>query len=175
MRKAGITVWALLAAASAGPALAQERAPARADQWQKVIECRKETDPAQRLACMDAAIAAVERAEANRELVVIDRRQTELQARDDFGQRKPEEQLARALPRPKVREVRSTVTASRLRAYSRGWLIALADGSVWEQIDREEVYRTPKPGLSAHITRGLLGSFFLVLDGSTAMRVRRID
>lgn len=158
----------------AGQAQAQERAaPPSADRWQDVLECRKETDPTRRLACMDAAIAAAEAAERRGELVVRDRRQVEARQREEFGRRTapPEDPAVAAR---KIREVRSTITFSRFRPHEREWVIALADGSVWRQIGTEEIYKTPRIGLPVVITRGMLGNFFLVVDGATAIRVRRV-
>jgi hypothetical protein len=161
---------ALLATAAAAQ---ERRMPPSADRWQDVLECRKETDPARRLACMDAAIAAAEAAERAGELVVRDRRRAERQEREDFGlrQRRAEDPVLAAR---RVREVRSTITFSRFRPYEQEWVIALADGSVWRQIGTEEIYRTPRIGLPVEITRGMLGNFFLVVDDATAIRVRRV-
>lgn len=169
-----IILVALGMVALGSAAQAQERrAPASADRWQDVLECRKETDPARRLACMDAAIAAAEAAERAGELVVRDRRQVERRQREDFGLRQPRPQDPVVASR-KVREIRSTITFSRFRPYEQEWVIALADGSVWRQIGTEEIYKTPRIGLPVEITRGMLGNFFMVVDDATAIRVRRV-
>jgi hypothetical protein len=167
-------VLAAILSGWSGQVQAQGRAAApAADRWQDVLECRKETDPSRRLACMDAAIAAAEAAERSGELVVRDRSQVETKQREEFGLRtpRPEDPVVAAR---KVNEVRSTITFSRFRPYEREWVIALADGSVWRQIGTEEIYKTPRIGLPVEITRGMLGNFFLVVDGATAIRVRRV-
>jgi hypothetical protein len=169
-----VVVIAAVVAALGGETHSQERAaPPSADRWQDVLECRKETDPSRRLACMDAAIAAAEAAERSGELVVRDRRQTERKQREEFGLRQPRAEDPVVAAR-KMRDLRSTITFSRFRPHEQEWVIALADGSVWRQIGNEEIYKTPRIGLPVEITRGMLGNFFLVVDDATAIRVRRV-
>lgn len=170
-----VAVIALVLAGLSGPVVAQERTPPpSADRWQDVLECRKETDPTRRLACMDAAIAAAEAAERSGELVVRDRQQVETKQREEFGLRQPAP-VDPVVEARKVKEVRSTITFSRWRPHHQLWVIALADGSVWTQLGNEEVYKTPRIGLPVVITRGMLGNFFMVVDGASAIRVRRIQ
>lgn len=170
-----IVRMAALAVALVWAGAASAQAP-RADRWQNVVECRAQTDPAKRLACMDAAIAAAEAAERSGEMVVIEKSEVERAAKEDFGLRGQSRTAAapRVMRRPDIRELRTTVTAARLRPYEKEWVIALADGSVWRQIGNEEIFKRPRPGLPVEITRGLLNNFFLVVDGATAIRVRRI-
>lgn len=158
-----------------GGAQAQPAPQPLPDRYQKVVECSRETDPARRLACMDAAIAEAEKARRSGDLVITDRAGIEATERREFGLSREREAQRRAeLARSTVRDLRTTVVAARLRPYEREWVIALADGSVWRQTGSDEIFRKPKPGLPVEVTRGVLGSFFLVVDGATAIRVRRV-
>ena len=51
--------------------------------------------------------------------------------------------------------------------------IAMADGSVWLQIDDRRMALSPRPGQKIQIKTASLGSYFLSLEGRPAIRVRR--
>ena len=55
-----------------------------------------------------------------------------------------------------------------------GWVITLEDGARWEQTDAMIFGRNPKPGATATIKRGALGSFKMSIDGSPSCKARRI-
>jgi len=78
----------LIAALSAPPILAAP-APAaptdRAKELQQLIECRKLTDPTQRLACYDQAATVLDQAEAKGDIVVVNREQARKVRRQAFG------------------------------------------------------------------------------------------
>lgn len=170
-------VVAVAAALAGGSALAAPAAPPRADRWQAIVECRRETNDKSRLACMDAAIAAAEAAEANRELVIVDRKRAEAEDRSRFGLTGGET-LAQAVTKPlkpaRIRNYDSTVLRAFQSSYLKEWIFWLADGSVWRQHGDDEIYREPKQGSTVSISRGALGTFFLVVDRGFAVRVRRI-
>lgn len=178
-KKAG---WAL-ALAAAGlalsvPVLAQSGpggAPysGRAETLQQLTECRKITDPSARLACYDAASAAIESAETSGDLVVMDRRQIREAKRSLFGF---DASALNIFDRGSSPEIIDNVTLTIDRAYlgdGGKWVLVMDDGQVWRQVDTESVSRDPRKGSKAEIRRAALGSYFLKIDGQRSIRARR--
>ena len=169
----------LMLMAAAGTAGAQTAAPSapRPDRWQQVVECRKETNDKARLACMDAAIAALEAAEANHEVVVIDRRRVERDRKKNFGLPQGEsvaEAATEPLRAPRVDRYEATVLQTIQSSFLHEWIFWLSDGSVWRQQGADEIYRKPHKGSDVVISKGTLGGFFLVADRGFAIRVHRV-
>ena len=168
---------ALAAVALGGPALAQPSAAAtdRAAALKQLSDCRRVADEAQRLACYDAAAAAVDTAEASGELVVMDRGQVQTAKRSLFGF---DTSALNIFDRgdPERRVVVDNVTLTVERGY-RGeggkWVVVMSDGQVWQQIDNTNLNDPPKRGDEARIRKASLGSYFMNIDGQTAIRARR--
>lgn len=164
-----------LAAAAAAAALAgQTPAPLeRPETLSRLMACRVVADSAARLACYDAAAGALDAAEREGEVVVIDRAQVAETRRQLFGFEMP------TLPRLFGPEGGETVDSieTTLQGASRNnegrWVFRLADGGVWRQIDTEGVRFENRPGQSVRVRKGALGSFLLTVGGSRAVRVRR--
>jgi hypothetical protein len=55
------------------------------------------------------------------------------------------------------------------------WVMVLADGARWQQIDSRILARDPKPGMTIGIRRAAMGSFLANVAGQPAMRVRRLN
>src|SRR6478609_1455141 len=72
-------------AAMAAPQLAQAADAPSAASFKAVLDCRKITESAQRLACYDAAAAKMGEAETRGDIVVIDRAQASAAHREAFG------------------------------------------------------------------------------------------
>jgi hypothetical protein len=72
-------------------------------------------------------------------------------------------------------EVKSidTTVASSSQVEGGRYRIAMADGSVWLQIDDRRMALSPRPGQKIQIKTASLGSYFLSLEGRPAIRVRR--
>lgn len=171
---------AAAAVACAAPALAQPRPAAavtdRAAALKQLSDCRTIADANQRLACYDAAAAAVDAAEAAGDLVVMDRNQVQTAKRSLFGF---DTSALNIFDRgdPEQRVVVDNVTLIVERAY-RGeggkWVVVMTDGQVWQQVDNTDMYKAPKSGSEARIRKAALGSYFMNIDGQTAIRARRI-
>ena len=54
-----------------------------------------------------------------------------------------------------------------------GWVIKLADGSVWSQTD-DWPGLDARPGKKVVVKRGTLGSFWLSIAGQNGIKVKRI-
>lgn len=165
----GLAAAAMAAALSGQTPPAQERPGALA----RLVECRSVADSAARLACYDAAASALDSAERQGDVVVLDRAQVTESRRQMFGFEVP------ALPRlfgpSGDADISSIETTLRLASQARdgSWVFRLEDGSVWSQTDTAHVSFSNRPGQSVRVRRAALGTFLLTVGGSRAVRVRR--
>jgi hypothetical protein len=166
---------ALLVAALLAPGLAQAKPgddKRHAAAFSAVLDCRKLTDGAARLACYDAAAAKMDEAEAKGEIVVIDRTQAREAHREAFGLPIPSLSfVTRALQPEEVDQIRSRVKAARADGYGK-WTFVLEDGAVWRQI-AGDLLRDPKAGSAVVIQRGAIGSFKMSVDNQPTIKVHR--
>jgi len=155
------------------PAFAADVAKPRAAQLQAVVDCRKLTDPAERLACYDGATAKLEAAEKAGDVVVVDREQVREAQRSAFGFnfRMPTFISGDSTKGEKLQSLESTVAEA--RTVNGKWVIVLADGAIWNQTDNEPIGRSPKAGSKVTIRQGSVGSFFLSVDGQRSVRAKR--
>ena len=173
-----IMLWAGVTAAFAAEKVSAQK---RAQVLQAVVDCRAMTDANARLACYDAAAARLDEAEASGQVVVVDKEQVRQVRREVFGLELPSLDIfGRATKRSggasangdEVDRVAGTVkSASRLADGK--WRVELETGAVWRQIDTTDLPNDPHPGSKVEIRRAALGSFFMKLDGQTAIRAHR--
>jgi hypothetical protein len=165
-----------VAAAVALASLAGQAAPPqeRAGSLARVTACRDIADGAARLSCYDAAVSALDSAERQGEVVVMDRAQIGEARRQLFGFEMP------ALPRlfgptEGVAEINSieTTLQSATQVADNRWVFRLADGGVWRQIDSDSIRHRPRQGDAVRVRKASLGSFLLTVGDSRAVRVRR--
>jgi hypothetical protein len=157
-----------------GAAPPQIRPEGRAQVLERLVECRKITEAAQRLSCYDAAAAALDQAEAKGDIVVVDRAQARKVRRQAFGFHVPSITL---FERGETEEEISTITGTIDRAGMNGggkWVFTLKDGGVWVQIDSNSLMLDPRPGQTVKIRRATLGSYLLTVNGQ-AIRVHRAE
>jgi hypothetical protein len=148
-------------------------APATAPIVQEVIDCRKLQDTAARLACYDRAVDGMAKAQTTGDLVTIDREQRRAVRRQAFGLTLPALAMFDAGEKPEeVNRIKATVKSAS-RDPRKWWIIILEDGGIWRQIEEGDVDRPPHPGSTVAIRKAALGSFFMNIDGQTAIRVRR--
>ena len=55
------------------------------------------------------------------------------------------------------------------------WTFRLDDGAAWTQVDSEALMLPPRAGMRVDIRKGMVGSYFLGLDGHAGVRVRRVQ
>jgi hypothetical protein len=165
----------LAALAMAASPAAQTPPPAqqRPETVERLAACRVVADNAARLACYDAAAAALDTAQQQGELVVIDRAQVNETRRQLFGFDMP------TLPRlfnggggEDLSAIETTLQSASQASENR-WVFRLADGSVWRQIDSEPVRFQNRPGQEVRVRKASLGSFLMTVGSSRAVRVRR--
>jgi hypothetical protein len=168
----------LLAAGAAGtaaPALAQPAPGERAAIVQALSDCRKLTDDSARLACYDKAAAAFEQAETKGDIVVVDREQARKVRRQAFGFSLPSISLFEKGESQEELENVGGVVASARQQGSGQWTIKLEDGAIWAQVDNNELFKTPKPGMAVKIRKASLGSYLMTIENQRAMRVKRVE
>lgn len=178
-KTAALRVWALgvgsltIGLALTAPALAADLKAKRAAAFQAVLDCRATQDAAARLACFDAAASSLDQAETNGEIVVIDREQATTARKQAFGFELPSLTLFdRVAPKEDLDRITATLKDA-YRGNDGRWVLVLEDGAVWRQIDSETPSKAPRPGSIIKIRRAALGSFFLNIDGQTAIRAQR--
>jgi hypothetical protein len=171
-----VTGLALLAALGASAAAAPPKdAPGRAAIVQKLIDCRKLTDDAARLACYDQAAAAFDQAEAKGDVVVVDREQARKVRRQAFGFTIPSISIFEKSETTEEVDNATGVVASARQDANGHWIIKLEDGAVWAQVDANELFKTPKPGMPVKIRKASLGSYLMSVDNQGSFRAHRVE
>ena len=183
MRWRRALIIAAVAAAPATAAFAQARAPQTVptdanNPLVKALEaCRKIPDAAQRVACYDAASAALVNATTSGQVRVVDRNEVRRARRSLFGfslprlpwfsgddsQNDPDDRLD------------STIKSAWLLKNVGRYRIVLADNAVWETTESKLNWIAPRPGQKITILKGVLGNYFLQVDGQVGIRGRRLS
>ena len=164
---AGLFTGAAMSAAAATP-----DAPA-SPLLKGVPDCRGVAAAEARLACYDAAAARLETAAKSGDVVLVDRDQVRAARRQAFGFRLPSLDLfGGGGDEDRVDNV-STLAERAYRDSEGKWVVRTRDGQTWRQIDNQNVARAPKKGSKVEIRRAMMGSYFMNLDGQTAVRARR--
>ncbi len=168
-----LTVTAGLLLGLGAPAAAQTAAPARPELLSRLVGCRAVSDSAARLACYDQTTEALDTAERQGQVVVVDRAQVTAARRQLFGFQLPSitlfDQGDAAEP---INQIETTLSRAVMVGEGR-WLFTLADGTAWRQIDSESVNFRNRAGEAVRVRKASLGSYLLTTGGSRAVRVRR--
>jgi hypothetical protein len=162
----------LFGTASAGAAGAKDARPAI---FQKLVDCRAQQDAALRLACYDAQVAALDDAEAKKELVVVDKAQMKQARKSLFGFSIPKISLFGGgdddQDEEELRILETTVSSAR-QMNDGNWRIQLADGVYWRQMEAKDIF-APKSGDKIKIRRASMGSYLANINGRSAFRIKR--
>jgi hypothetical protein len=178
---------ALLALAAAGVAAAQPAPqPQSPEAIAKVYACAAIADPAQRLACYDAAVGAMKTAESQGEFAAVDAAGVRQIEREAFGFSLPS--LPRlALPSlrrgngtgtaaaPVERTAELSMTIARVGRFDGRQSFVMDNGQVWVLLDSQG-NRLARPGAAVTVKRASLGSYLMSVEaGGAALRVRRAE
>jgi len=147
--------------------------PANAPVVQAVVDCRKIEDSAQRLACYDASVDALNAAQRSGDLVTLDRKQRQAVRKQAFGFTLPTLSMFDT-GEHEVDSIDETL-ASASQGVGGRWVFRMEDGAVWRQIDDEFLSRRPHQGSVVKIKKASLGSFMLSVDGQPGVRAHRDD
>jgi hypothetical protein len=163
----------LSAAAGAAP----RRATPAPEALEGVLRCRAIADEKARLACYDSNVARFETARANRELVVVDRKQIRETKRSLFGLDLPSLSIFGGGDNDDIEEVNSIegVVASAYEDGEGRWVVKLQEGGTWRQIDSALLGRNPRAGSKVKITKAAMGSFMMRIDNQPGIRARRVN
>lgn len=154
---------------AAAPGAAQPQAAA----FSALARCRGIAGDRERLACFDAAAAALDRAETEGQIVVIDRDQVKAVRRQSFGLTLPAFTLFNRGPAEDQVDRVTIELASADQDPRRRWIMTSTEGVVWAQTDDEDVSRDPHKGSTVSIRKAALGSYFCNIDGQRAVRCER--
>jgi hypothetical protein len=166
-------IYGFLPAVAATAAIAAPEAPTRAPAMQSVLDCRAIADPTQRLACYDKAVGGLEQAEKTGDLVTIDRKQRQAVRRQAFGLQLPTLAMFDRGEKPEEAD-RITATLAEAHHNAEGkWVLKLDDGALWRQTDDNELLHAPRAGSKVEVRKGVLGAFFIKVDGQQAFRAHR--
>ena len=172
-RVAAATLLVTVFAAPPAAMAAEAPPPARAAQLQQLLDCRKLTDPTQRLACFDQAAGVLDQAEAKGDVVVVDREQARKVRRQAFGFTLPSMSLFSRGEKPEeITSAEGTIASAR-KLNTGKWEIVLADGARWVQIDLTEIPLDPKPGQKVKIKSAIAGSYLMTVNNQREVRVHR--
>jgi len=171
----------ILAIASAALALASaasaQKTADRPELFRKLIDCRAITDSAQRLACYDAQVGALDVAEKKRDLVVVDRAQMRETRKSLFGFALPNfgifgGKADKEIQAEDVSEIDTTLTSARVIAGG-NWSLVLANGAgTWETMNPLDL--TPKSGDKVHIKKGLMAGYLGSVGYNRGVKFRRV-
>ncbi len=167
---------ALVALALAAPASAQKAGEKRSQVLSRVVDCRKLEDGQARLACYDREVAAMEVAEARKDVVVVDREQLRKTRRTLFGLTLPNLSVFGDDndDQEGVQRIETTIKAVSQNPYGK-WILTLEDGARWAQLDSIELPIDPRPGHPIKIRRAAMGSYLANIKDQNAIRVRRMQ
>ena len=180
MRWRRALIIAAVAAAPASGAYAQARTTTPTDANNPLVKaleaCRQIPDAARRVACYDAASAALVNATTSGQVRVVDRNEVRRARRSLFGfslprlpwfsgddsQLDPDDRLD------------STIKSAWLLRGAGRYRIVLADNAVWETTESKLNWIAPRPGQKITILKGMLGNYFLSVDGQVGLRGKRV-
>ncbi len=140
---------------------------------QQLLNCRAIADSAQRLACFDRQTNVISSAIASRDLVVIDKVRATAAKRSLFGFSVPNFGGLFGSGSDDIKQIESTV-AGVSHNPDGGWVLKLADGSIWSQVDDAPLGLPPRRGDKVIVKRGSLGSFYLELAKQPGFKTKRI-
>ena len=164
---------AALALVGAAPASAQKMPKTATPKiFENVVQCRAIQDSAERLACYDRGVAALDTAQKSNELYVADKTAMKEARRGLFGFSLPRMKIFGDEDLGDLDELETTVAG--VSSGQRGYVITLPDGARWAQTDKRYMDR-PKIGAKIKIEKAVLGSYMASINGKSGFRVERIN
>ena len=165
--------FAVLGMVVAVPASAQKMPKTATPKlFEEVVNCRAIQDSAQRLACYDRGVAALDTAQKSNELYVADKAAMKEARRGLFGFSLPKMKIFGDEDLGDLDELETTIAS--VGSGQRGYIFTLPDGARWMQTDKKYMDR-PKVGAKIRIRKAALGSYMANINGKTGFRVERIN
>jgi hypothetical protein len=182
MRRVCIIVIASFGFAAAAAAQPPAQTPAP-EPLTKVYACAAIAEAQARLACFDAAVAALKSAETQGDFAAVDAARVRQMQRESFGFTLP------SLPKLGLPGMRpgpdgvvaapvpdeQTMRIARLGRFDGRSSFVMENGQVWVLVESKS-NRNARAGASVTIRRALMGSFLMSVEkGGAALRVRRVE
>ena len=166
------TMAGSLIVTSQGTAAPAPTATQRAKVLQALVDCRKLTADAERLACYDRSTAVLDEAEKTGEVVVVDQAKAREVRRQAFGFNLPSLAVFNRNAKDEaVEKLETTIDTVRERANGR-FSVTTTDGALWVQTDGDLSF-PPVHGQPMTITPAMLGSYFCKFNHQPAVRCKR--
>ena len=171
----------------------QSPANAAVSPLEPIYACADKTNPIERLACFDAAVATIRAKEAKSEIVTFDKQRVEKVRREAFGFSLPSlpklgfpafgggpkadskyQSVAKAAVEEDIEDQSFTVVSTRESAGR--VVITLENGQVWRLTEAGELNAPSRPPFKVKIRTAAMGSFILSVEGrNKGYRVRRVE
>jgi hypothetical protein len=141
--------------------------------------CQGKTDPAERLACFDTAVASIVSASAEGEVRVVDREEVRDTRRKLFGFALPDLGIFGGKSDkedPEQAEEFTTLqtTIAAVKGTDRAIIIVTAEGAEWQLSEVPARLLRPKTGQPVEIRAAALSSYFLRINGQKGVKGRRV-
>lgn len=153
-----------------------------------IYACAEKTNPMERLACFDAAVANVKAAEARSEIIALDQPRVAAVRREAFGFRIPSlprfglpsigggggsDATARVAEEAVEEQVFAVSRVSQAGGRTR---LYLENGNIWQLAEAGDFNAPSRPPYNVRIRSATLGSFILSIEGrNKGYRVRRVE
>jgi hypothetical protein len=171
----------------------QNPANAAVSPLEPIYACANKTDPTERLACFDTAVATIRAKEAKSEIVTFDKQRVEKVRREAFGFSLPslpklgfpafgggpkvdskDQSVAAAPAEADIEEQSFTVVSTRESAGR--VVLTLENGQVWRLTEAGELNAAKRPPYQVKIRTAAMGSFILTVEcRNKGYRVRRVE
>lgn len=142
--------------------------------------CQGKTDPAERLACYDTAVAAMVSASSEGEVRVVDAEDVRQTRRKLFGFALPDLGIFGGnsdKDDPETAEEFTTLntTITGVRASGQTLVVTTAEGAQWQLDELPARLMKPRIGQTLEIKKGALSSYFLRINGQKGVKGRRVQ
>jgi len=165
----------IAAATPASPAAAKEQPPIPTPAViTQLMACRSVADSAQRLACYDREVAAMNEAQQKGDLVTMDKQHVRKTRKSLFGLALPDLGVFGDDSDEGAKAIETTIKSTRQGPDGK-WTFTLVEGGRWVQLDTRNFVVDPKAGDPIRIRRAALGSYLANVNKQIAIRVRRIQ
>jgi hypothetical protein len=171
---------AMLATLTAAPLAAAADDKPESAYIKGLRDCQAKTDPAERLACYDSAVAAMVAASSEGEVRVVDREEVRQTRRKLFGFSLPDLGIFGGKDDkddPKQAEEFTTLqtTIAGVRTMNGKYVLTTAEGAQWQLDEMPARLMKPKVGQPLEIKAGALSSYFLRINGQGGVKGRRVQ
>ncbi|EXS68803.1 hypothetical protein [Sphingobium sp. Ant17] len=173
----GVFLCLMTGSASAAP----KRQQPRPEIFTDLLQCRSVAQDAERLACFDRQVGAIDAAAQRDEVVVLDKSELNKTRKTLFGFSFPklpflgggEADDSSEAKVEGVDQIEAVIASVRSLGYGK-WQIGLEDGAVWATTEAMTA-RDPKVGQTIELKRAAMGSFMGKVAGGRAVRMKRVS